>query len=192
MQIQFANFERAYYDVFSLFNRRWALCTAGTPEEFNSMTIGWGSMGTIWGPAGKGCSILTVYLRERRYTTEVLQKHGRFTVSFFPEEYRRDLNLLGTKSGRDEPGKISLTRLTPKVFGDAVGFVEAELTFVCRTIYSHKMALDELPDFARDRFYPDGNLHYIFMGEIEDAFGTIPLPEQENTGSRSRTACGNE
>ncbi|MDI9497401.1 MAG: flavin reductase [Bacillota bacterium] len=172
MQIQFENFARAYYDVFALFNQRWALCTAGTPEEFNTMTIGWGSMGTIWGPAGQGRSILTVYLREQRYTTEILQRHERFTVSFFPEEYRRDLSLLGTKSGRDEPDKIALTRLTPRPLGNAVGFAEAELTFVCRKIYRHKMTLDELPDFARDTFYPTGNLHYLYMGEIEDAFGT--------------------
>ena len=50
MNININNFAAAKYDVFSMFNNRWALCTAGTPAEYNTMTIGWGTMGTIWGP----------------------------------------------------------------------------------------------------------------------------------------------
>ncbi len=38
------------YDVFQMFNDRWALVTAGSIEKYNTMTIAWGSMGTIWGP----------------------------------------------------------------------------------------------------------------------------------------------
>lgn len=60
------NFPNVGFDVFSLFNDRWALVTAGTPERYNTMTIGWGTMGTIWGPAGKGKQIIEVFLRENR------------------------------------------------------------------------------------------------------------------------------
>lgn len=47
MELNMQNFAAAAYDVFSLFNDRWALATAGTPENYNTMTIGWGTMGTI-------------------------------------------------------------------------------------------------------------------------------------------------
>ena len=50
MNITMENFKTAKYDVFSIFDDRWGLCTAGTPREYNTMTIGWGTMGTIWGP----------------------------------------------------------------------------------------------------------------------------------------------
>ena len=33
---------------FTKFNNEWALVTSGTPNKFNSMTISWGSMGTLW------------------------------------------------------------------------------------------------------------------------------------------------
>lgn len=49
MKITKDNFAQARFDVFSMFNDRWALLTAGTPDKHNAMTIGWGTMGTIWG-----------------------------------------------------------------------------------------------------------------------------------------------
>lgn len=173
MQVNRDNFASAKYDVFSMFNDRWALCTAGTPEEYNTMTIGWGTLGTIWGPPMKGKQIVTVFLRESRYTSEILLKNDRFTVCFFPEENRKDLATLGRFSGRQVPDKIARTGLTPKPLGNAVGFEEARLTFVCKKIYVHKMTEEELPEFVRDGLYADGDMHYIFMGEIEDVFGNV-------------------
>lgn len=84
-----------------------------------------------------------------------------------------DLGILGSKSGKETPDKIRLTKLTPKLLDNAVGFEEAELTFVCKKIYTHKMRRDDLPEFVRETLYKDGDLHYLFMGEIEDVFGTI-------------------
>lgn len=91
----------------------------------------------------------------------------------FPEKYRKDLGILGSKSGNDVPDKISLTSLTPKMLGNAVGFEEAELTFVCKKIYAVRMEKEDLPEFTRDILYKDGDLHYLYMGEIEDVFGMI-------------------
>lgn len=174
MELNMSNFTKAKYDVFNLFNERWGLATAGTPDEYNTMTIGWGTMGTIWGPPNRGKQIITVFLRENRYTTEVLMKHDHFTVCFFPEDHRKDLWLLGMKSGRDVPDKIAETSLTPKPLGNAVGFEEAQLTFVCKKIYAHKMERDELPEDTKQFLYREGEpLHYVFMGEIEDVFGTL-------------------
>lgn len=173
MNITMENFKTAKYDVFSIFDDRWGLCTAGTPREYNTMTIGWGTMGTIWGPPKKGKQIITVFIRESRRTHQILQKEDEFTVCFFPEKYRKDLGILGSKSGNDVPDKISLTSLTPKMLGNAVGFEEAELTFVCKKIYAVIMEKEDLPEFTRDTLYKDGDLHYLYMGEIEDVFGMI-------------------
>ena len=59
------------------------------------------------------------------------------------------------------------------MLGNAVGFEEAELTFVCKKIYAVRMEKEDLPEFTRDTLYKDGNLHYLYMGEIEDVFGMI-------------------
>ena len=72
------------------------------------------------------------------------------------------------------PNKIELTSLTPKALGNAVGFEEAELTFVCKKIYTHKMVNEEVPEDVRQMLYKPGEpIHYVFMGEIVDVFGEI-------------------
>jgi len=35
------------------------------------------------------------------------------------------------------------------------------------------MLKNELPEFVCNTLYRDGDLHYIYMGEIEDVFGTL-------------------
>ncbi len=173
MNVTMENFASANFDVFSLFNDRWALATAGTPENYNTMTIGWGTMGTIWGPARKGKQIIEVFIRENRKTCDVLLDSEYFTVCFFPEEYRQDLVTLGSKSGWEFPSKVELTKLTPKALGKAVGFEQACLTFVCKKIYTHKMDINEVPQDVAQWMYSGTNpIHYVFMGEIVDVFGT--------------------
>ena len=69
-------------DIFSEFDQVWALVTAGTPDNFNTMTISWGGMGTLWGKP-----VATVYIRTSRYTppnisTKVSRLRKRNTLSF--------------------------------------------------------------------------------------------------------------
>ena len=68
-------------DIFSQFDKKWALLTAGTPDRFNTMTISWGGLGTIWGKP-----VATVYVRKSRYTHEFMDDNEYFTISFYPEE----------------------------------------------------------------------------------------------------------
>jgi len=162
------DFQDKRYDVFRMFNDRWALVTAGNIEHYNTMTIGWGSLGTIWGPPHNGRSIVTVYVSPDRYTHEFLEKNDYFTVSFFPEEYRRDLALLGSRSGRDGD-KVALTALTPLAVEHGVDFAQAELTFVCRKLYSHQFEAEKVPEEVHDWIYTRVSPHTMFIGEIVEA-----------------------
>ena len=46
---------------FTKFDKDWALVTAGTKEKFNSMTIAWGAMGTLW-----SIPVLQIFIRPNR------------------------------------------------------------------------------------------------------------------------------
>ena len=72
------------------------LLAAGDKEKSNAMTIGWGGIGTLWGRTA-----LTVYVAEKRYTKEFMDKAEHFTVMVFDVKDSKVLNYMGTKSGRD-------------------------------------------------------------------------------------------
>ena len=90
-----------------------------------------------------------------------------FTVSFFPEAYRKDLALLGSRSGRDGD-KVAQSALTPLSVAHGVDFAEAELTFVCRKLYAHQFEADKVPAEVHDWIYTRVSPHTMFIGEIVD------------------------
>lgn len=161
------SFTEKKYDIFQMFNDRWALVTAGSIENYNAMTIAWGSMGTIWGPPHQGRPILTVYVSPARYTHRFLEENTYFTVCFFPEEYRKDLGILGSRSGRDGD-KVALTKLTPVPVENSVVFEQAELSFVCKKLYAHQFEKDQVPPEVANWIYNHVPPHTMFIGEIVD------------------------
>ena len=147
-------------DAFKLFDKKWALVTAGTKEDFNTMTVSWGGLGTLW---SKPCA--TVYIKPCRYTYDYMNNSEYFTVSFYGEEYRGDLRILGTKSKRDGD-KLSLTKLTPEFLAQGITFKEAECTLVCKKIYYQDLDIKQIPAEVIDRYYTSEEPHRMFIGEV--------------------------
>ncbi|MBQ7560498.1 MAG: flavin reductase [Synergistaceae bacterium] len=162
------DFRSKQYEVFNIFDKEWGLAAAGTREDFDGCTIGWGSMGEIWGLPNQSRPILTIYVNPLRYTAEYLLKHENFSVSFFDMKYRRDLAILGSKSGRDGD-KFALTSLTPEEHEHAIIFSEANLTFICRKLYWEQFNPEHLTQDVKN-FYTehDHPTHYEFIGEVID------------------------
>lgn len=163
------------YKVFEMFDKQWAVVTAGEPDNFNSCTVGWGSLGTIWSRDGKRCSTVTVYVHPARYTSEFLTKSEFFTVSFYPEQYRKAVAYIGTHTGRFED-KAAAAGLTPVTVGKGISYEEANLTFVCKKLYQHQFSREDLAPEIQEyyasmpRVYPDfkggWQPHLVFVGEI--------------------------
>ena len=151
------------FNPFEKLSKEWALVTAGTKEKFNSMTISWGGFGVLWFK-----NVATIYIRPTRYTYEFLEKNDYFTISFYDEEYRKDLQIMGSKSGRDED-KIKLTKLTPKVIDDnKITYNEANKTIVCKKIYVQQLDKEAVPNEIKEKTYSKEDAHYMFVGEIEE------------------------
>jgi flavin reductase (DIM6/NTAB) family NADH-FMN oxidoreductase RutF len=147
-------------DIFSEFDQVWALVTAGTPDNFNTMTISWGGMGTLWGKP-----VATVYIRTSRYTHEFVDANEYFTISFYPEEYKKVLGILGSKSGRDMD-KITGSGLVAKEVGESVTFKEAEVTLLCRKIFKQRMDPKNILDEDAKSFYNKDAEHDLYIGEV--------------------------
>ena len=147
-------------EIFSQFNDKWALLTAGTEKSFNTMTVSWGGLGTIWSKP-----VATVYVRISRYTHEFMDSSDYFTVSFYPKEYKKTLGVLGSKSGRDMD-KMHESGLTPVKAGDCVTFKEAEKTLVCKKLFKQRVELENIPEEIVRQNYPNGDPHDMYIGEV--------------------------
>lgn len=147
-------------NAFSQFDQKWALLTAGSKDDFNTMTISWGGMGTLWSRP-----VVTVYVKPIRYTYEYMEKNDYFTVSFYPEQYKKALGILGTKSGRD-CDKVALSELTPAEVDNSMSFREAECTIVCKKIYSQDLDASQVPADAQEHYYKNEPIHRMYIGEV--------------------------
>ena len=147
-------------DIFTQFDKKWALVTAGNADSFNTMTISWGGMGTIWNKP-----VATVYVRTSRFTHEFIDNNDYFTISFFPEEYKKTLGVLGSKSGR-EMDKMHASGLTPVQVENGITFKEAETTFVCRKLCKQPIELRNMPEDVVNSFYKADKPHDMYIGEV--------------------------
>lgn len=150
---------------FGIYDREWALVTAGTMESFNTMTISWGGLGTLWGKP-----VATVYVKPVRYTHEFLERSDFFTVSFYPEECRKALMLLGSLSGRDGD-KVKKAGLTPVAAGESVTFREARATLLCRKIYRQDLDTAAMPEQVVRAFYETEAPHTMYIGQVVEILG---------------------
>lgn len=151
---------------FQAIGTQWMLVTAGTKEACNTMTASWGGVGIMWGKP-----VATAYIRPQRYTKTFLDREDCFTLSFLPEQYRKELSYCGTVSGRDED-KIAHCGFTVKTAEcGAPYFEEAELVLVCRKLYRQSMKPECFIDVSQDeRWYPDKDYHDMYIAEIVEAY----------------------
>ena len=148
--------------AFAVYDKEWALVTAGPVDNYNTMTISWGGLGTLWNKP-----VATVYVKPLRHTHSFLDANEYFTVSFYDEDYRNDLALLGTLSGRDGD-KVAKTGLTAVPAGESTTFTQAKITLLCKKIYRQDMITDTMPRDAIDKYYIDEAPHTMFIGEVID------------------------
>ena len=146
--------------------KEWMLVTAGNESRgYNTMTASWGHLGAIWGKGG-GLPTAVIYLRPQRYTKEFVDREELFTISVFPEEYKKALGYLGSHSGRDGD-KVAQAGLTP-VFGeDTTWFAEAKLVLICRKLYHAPLQPEGFVDTSIiSQCYPQSDFHEMYIGEI--------------------------
>ena len=155
-------------DIFKAFDKNWALLSAGNRDSFNSMTISWGMLGTIWSrPAA------TVYVRTSRYTHEFMDREDTFTVSFFPESMKDVLRIAGTRSGR-EIDKMHLQGLELCEDTDDIVYKNAEITLVCKKLFVQRLNAESIPAEVMASHYPTRDMHDMYIGEVVDViYGQI-------------------
>ncbi|MBR5202750.1 MAG: flavin reductase family protein [Clostridia bacterium] len=138
----------------------WALLTAGKDDNFNTMTVSWGGIGELWNK-----DVCFIFVRPQRYTYEFMEQNDYFSLSFFGGEYKKELGLCGTKSGRDID-KIAETGFTPISLGETIGFNQAKVNIVLKKLAYQDMKPDGFVDETIMNNYANNDFHRIYVGEI--------------------------
>lgn len=149
-------------NAVKLFADDWTIITAGTPDKFNMMTASWGTIGHLWQKPIAMC-----FVRPQRYTFGFTEENDTFTLTFFDEEYRDNLQYAGSVSGRDED-KVKGFGLTTKVLPSGnISYEEARLIIECKKIYTDFFKEDSFLDTVMmNNIYSDKDFHRIYIGEI--------------------------
>ena len=141
------------------------------------MTIGWGTMGVDW-----SLPMFIVYVRESRYTKQLLEENGEFTINVPMGDVDKNiLSVCGTKSGRDMNKIEELgLHLEEPMSISVPGIKELPLTLECKVLYKQQQDLSAIPQKILDRYYPveddtlhpgsDRDYHICYYGQILKAY----------------------
>ena len=148
------------------------LLTTKSGDKVNSMTIGWGFLGTQWAKP-----IVVVLVRQSRYTKKLLDENPEFTINVPLGEIDRNiLGVCGTKSGRymDKIQALGLTLEEGKTVS-VPAIKELPLTLECKVIYKQDQDPKAISQEDDTRFYAkgtanEGDYHTAYYGQITAAY----------------------
>lgn len=143
------------------------LTTSG--EKDNTMIIGWGSSGVMWGQP-----VFMVPVRLSRFTHKQLSLNGYFTLTAPAEGMEKAVGICGTQSGKDidKFAVCNLTKQAGKLVDVPViagGLYHLECQVLCQT----EMKGEFLSEEIAKRWYAgedEGNLHSLYYAKILGAY----------------------
>lgn len=151
------------------------LLTTEAEDCINAMTIGWGNIGIEW-----GVPTFTAYIRKSRFTYELIERTGEFTICApygekYSEQAKKILGICGSQSGRDTD---KLAKVGAHIVdADEIrppAIKELPLTIECRVVLSVEQPAKYIPSKFK-KFYPElpsdddekiFDSHVAYFGEI--------------------------
>lgn len=147
------------------------LLTSEAEDCINAMTIGWGTIGIEW-----GVPIFTAYVRESRFTMELLERTGEFTICVpYGEKYSKEaakiVGMCGSLTGRvvDKLAKSGAHLVDAEMIRPPA-IRELPLTIECRVIFEQVQPIKSIYHGLSSKFYPTEDPHIAYYGQILKAY----------------------
>lgn len=154
------------FNPWEKISNEWFAVTTEIDGKPNAMTASWGGTGTVWGK-----NVVMIFIRESRYTKEILDKTDGFSACFFDpndKHSKSTLKFLASVSGRTED-KLSEWKLSVD-YNQGVPYIDqAVFAIICKKIAAipieeaHFIDKEILPTW-----YKDGDFHTLYIGSIEE------------------------
>jgi flavin reductase (DIM6/NTAB) family NADH-FMN oxidoreductase RutF len=132
------------------------------------MTIGWGTIGIIWGKP-----IFVVLVRPSRYTHGLIEQMEDFTVNVPAADMADVVAFCGSASGRDhdkfaEKGLIAVPgrKVKSPIIDQCV------IHYECKVVHKNDVLKDNLASEIISSAYPRGDFHTIYYGEILSVYAS--------------------
>lgn len=152
---------------------RGILLTSEAEDCVNAMTIGWGTLGIEW-----GVPIFAAYVRTSRFTYELIERTGEFTICAPVGEPSKEaikaIGLCGSRSGRDMDKLAKAgVHLVDAELVRSPAIKEFPLTLECRVVFSQLQPVKDISSRLK-KFYPSEGEHsaphVAYYGEILKAY----------------------
>jgi flavin reductase (DIM6/NTAB) family NADH-FMN oxidoreductase RutF len=131
-------------------------------NETNIMAIGWCMVGYMWNRP-----LFQILIRTSRYTYDLLEKGGDFTVNFpLDKDMQKEINYCGAKSGRkvDKAAECGFTLLPAQKVGSPI-ISDCPLHYECKVVAKQKLPVEQLSEGELND-EEDGHYHIMYYGEI--------------------------
>lgn len=150
------------FDPFTKIGKDWMLITASNGEKTNAMTASWGGVGVLWGK-----NTAFIFVRDSRYTKELIDQSDYFSLTFFDKTYKNALKYFGAVSGRDE-NKIEAAKMHVNHFQDIPFIDEGNFVICCKKMSATPILPDQFLDSEiESTWYKDKDWHTLYVGQIE-------------------------
>ncbi|MEM1985526.1 MAG: flavin reductase family protein [Nitrososphaeria archaeon] len=138
------------------------LASTGNTCATNVMTIGWGHVGILWYKP-----FFIVYIRKSRYTHNLIEETGDFTINIPPKNFEHVTEFCGTKSGRyvDKVKELGL-KIENSKFVKSPSLSECPITLECKVIFKKEIESRDIPSNIKDAFYARNDYHTCYFAEI--------------------------
>jgi flavin reductase (DIM6/NTAB) family NADH-FMN oxidoreductase RutF len=153
-------------NVFTLAGQDFFAVTAGKKDHYNSMIGSGGGMGMLFKKPITWC-----LMRADRYTLEMIQKEQTYTMSYFPEKYKKQMLFLGSKSGRDSEKMKEVELINIQTPSGDMSFKEARLIMQCKLIqittpHPNDFYTQEAKDYINKAYKSASDYRKYVFGEI--------------------------
>jgi len=144
---------------------------AGKP---NAMTIGWGTVGIIWGKP-----IFIVLVRPSRYTHGLMEQTEDFTVNVPTTDLADAVAFCGSASGRDHDkfSEKGLVAVPGKKVKSPV-IEQCVIHYECKVVHKNDVLKDKLASEIAASAYRAGDFHTIYYGEILSVYASPDAQER--------------
>lgn len=138
------------------------LVSVGKDGKPNAMTIGWGTLGPVWGRP-----MFAALVRPSRHTYGLIEESGDFTVNLMPKSLASALDYCGSRSGRevDKLAELGLRTVSSRSVRSP-GLEQAALTLECRVVQKTDLVPEWLDPEIQRSAYSKGDHHRVYFGQI--------------------------